>query len=74
MNRPKLYCNNCGMENEVHFHHCLDCGMPIGEELYCIKEPRVKVPTINGMAFKYGDYVQFIETGNDVAEKGGSLF
>jgi hypothetical protein len=48
--------------------------MPIGEELYCIKEPKVKVPTINGMAFKYDDFVHFIETGNDIAEKGGKLF
>jgi len=70
----QIYCNNCGNVNGTHFHFCLVCGMPVGENLYKVKEPRVKVPTINGMAFKYDDYVQFIETGNDVAEEGGKLF
>ena len=69
-----IYCNNCGGFNEVQFHFCLVCGMPTGENLYKVDKPKVKVPTINGMAFKHEDFVQFIETGNDIAEEGGKLF
>lgn len=70
----QIYCNQCGTVNDVIFHHCLTCGNPIGELLYSLHEPKIKVPTLNNVEWHDEDFVLFYKAGNGKAEKGAELF